>query len=118
MGPGATIGERAKAEIRSVLADAGAIRNQINGRRNLIRSIWWLNVRHVSDGSRTLDEQVDGLFPTTPGTFGGLPTSGLPSSTPPIDLTLAASRLHHTSSEEGRGVTTEWINFKRRAFRS
>ncbi len=33
MGPGATIGERAKAEMRSVLADAGAIRSQMNGRQ-------------------------------------------------------------------------------------
>jgi hypothetical protein len=49
MGPRATIGERANAEIRSVLVDAGAIRNQMNRRRNVTRSIWLLDVRNVSD---------------------------------------------------------------------
>lgn len=33
MGPRATIGERAKVEFRAVLADAGAVRNKMNGLR-------------------------------------------------------------------------------------
>jgi hypothetical protein len=48
MGPEATIAKRGKAEFSAVLADAGAVRNQVNKRWFLTRSICWLNVRDVS----------------------------------------------------------------------
>jgi hypothetical protein len=48
MGPEATIAERGKAELRAVLADAGAVRNQINEQWFLTRSICRLNVSDVS----------------------------------------------------------------------
>ncbi len=46
---------------------------------------------YVSDSSRTRDEWVDDLFPTTSRTFGALSISCLPSSAPPIELMLPGS---------------------------
>ena len=103
-----------EATIRSFIGSP----NFLNERPVLAIKFGPANSCNVSDAIQTREEWFDGLFPATLWTFGGLPTSCLPSSAPLIDLTLQGSKLHHTISKEGRGVTTEWISFKRRAFRS